>query len=211
MKTPMLRSAALTGLMAFGFVISGPAFAADAPAYHLDPFHSQILFSINHMGFSIMNGAFSKFDSKLTFDPSKPAKTAVEVTIHPADVDALLPARDKVLQSPGFFDTAKFPDITFKSTSTEVTGDDTAKLNGNLTMLGVTKPITLDVKLVGKGQNPYMKSIQTYGFEATGALKRSDFGWNTPGVGDEVDLKIDAEINNAPPRPPMPAGAKPPQ
>ncbi len=202
----MLRSVVVAGL--FGAALaSGAALAADQP-YHADLAHTQILFAVNHMGHSTMHGTFKKFTVDLKFDPAKPAKTSVSAVIDASSVDTNFGPRDEHLKSPDFFNVAKYPDLTFKSTKVDVTGDDTAKVTGNLTMLGVTKPVTFDAKLVGKG--PGMMGGMIYGFSMSGTLKRSDWGMTkyTPALGDDIAFTIESEVNNAAPMPPPPAAPK---
>lgn len=215
MIKPMLRSIVIAGVFSAALA-SGAAFAADkAPAYKADLSHTQILFSVNHMGNSTMHGSFKAFTVDLKFDPKKPEKTSVNTVIDTSSVDTGFGPRDTHLKSPDFFNVAQFPNMTFKSTKTEVTGTDTAKLTGNLTLLGVTKPLTLDVKMTGTG--PSMAPGATvYGFEATGTIKRSDWGMTKfvpapgtkMGVGDDISVVIESEINNAPPMGPPPAAPK---
>ena len=111
------------------------------------------------------------------------------------------PKLDEKLKSDAFFDTAKFPTATFKSTTIEMTGADTGKLAGDLTLHGVTKPVTLDVAFNGAGTPP-MTKLYIVGFDAVGKLKRSDFGITNyiPLVGDEVELVISAEFDRAQPK-----------
>jgi polyisoprenoid-binding protein YceI len=206
MIMPILRSAAIVGLIAVG--LSSGAFAKDKPLpYHADLAHTQILFSVNHMGTSITHGSFKTFTIDLKFDPAKPAKTSANVVIDTSSVDTGFGPRDTHLKSPDFFNVAQFPSMTFKSTKVDVTGADTAKLTGDLTLLGVTKPVTLDVKIEGQGPSPFMPGVMVYGFTMAGSLNRSDWGMtkyvpeagSKSGVGDEIAIWIGSEVNNAPP------------
>lgn len=201
----MLRSIVIAGF--FGAALSGAALAADQP-YHADLAHTQILFAVNHMGKSTMHGTFKSFTVDLKFDPKAPAKTSVSAVIDASSVDTGFGPRDTHLKSPDFFDVAKFPNLTFKSTKVDVTGADTAKVTGDLTMLGVTKPVTFDAKLSGQG--PGMMGATVYGFSLSGTLKRSDWGMTkfTPALGDDVAFIIESEVNNAPPMPAPPAAPK---
>ena len=205
MIQPMLRSIVTTGFAVM--LASSAALAADAP-YHADLAHTQILFAVNHMGKSTMHGVFKKFTVDLKFDPQKPEKTQVSTVIDASSVDTGFDPRDTHLKSPDFFNVAKFPSLTFKSTKVDMTGADTAKVTGNLTMLGVTKPVTFDAKLSGQGAG--MMGGMVYGFSMSGTLKRSDWGMSkyTPMLGDDVAFTIESEVNNAPPMPPPPAAPK---
>lgn len=187
----LLAGAALAALA--GAPLAGAAQAADT--YKLDPVHSNIVFSTDHLGFSKMIGQFQEFDGSLTFDGSSVEGVAVEVVIKTASIDTDHEARDKHLTSPDFFNTQEFPEMTFKSTAVEATGDKTAKLTGDLTLLGVTKPVTLDVTLNKVDANPMDPSVFIAGFSATGTVKRSDFGmqYGQGAIGDDVALWIEIE------------------
>ena len=216
MMIRMLRSAAIAGLIVSGLGVAGSAQAAKAPPYKVDTAHTQIIFAVDHMGFSTTHGTFKTFTVDLKFDPAKAAKTTVNVNVDTSSIATGFGPRDEHLKSPDFFNAAQFPSMTFKSTKTEVTGDNTAKLTGNLTLLGVTKPITLDVKLVDNGPSPFAPTANVYGFSATGMIKRSDFGMTKfvpapggRGVGDDISFTIGSEINNLPPPPAAPTPAAP--
>ncbi len=200
----MIGKSILIALVLAGAV---PALAADPPPatgpFRFDRGHTYINFFIDHFGFSTAHGFFTAFEPTISFDPAKPEKTKVEVAIDAASINTAWPARDEELRGEHFFNVAKYPTVTFKSTKVEATGIDTAKLTGNLTLLGVTKPLVLGVKLVKRGPHAFRPSIEVIGFSATGVLKRSEFGMTAllPGLGDDVTLMIGAEINNSLPRP----------
>jgi polyisoprenoid-binding protein YceI len=197
--------------VSLGLLAGASALAADPPAsaapatgpFKFDRGHTNITFSLSHFGFSTAYGMFESFEPSVSFDPAKPEKTTLEVKIDAASLKTGWPARDEELRGEHFFNVAKYPAITFKSTKVERTGETSAKLTGDLTMLGVTKPLTLDVTLVKRGPHTFRPSIEVNGFAATGVLKRSDYGMIAllPGLGDEVSLVISAEINNALPKP----------
>jgi len=195
--------------LAFVFALATPARAADPPAaaasgpFRFDRAHTAINFSIDHFGFSAAYGFFTAFEPVISFDPAKPEKTKIDVTIDAASINTAWPARDEELRGEHFFNVAKFPTIAYKSTTVELTGIDTAKLMGNLTLLGITKPLVLDVKLNKRGPHAFRPTVEVVGFSATGVLKRSEFGMTAllPGLGDDVTLTIGAEINNSLPRP----------
>ena len=133
------------------------------------------------------------------FDPKDPTKSALNVTVQTPSVATFNEKLDTHLKSPDFFNVAQYPTATFKTTKIEVTGPTTGLVTGDFTLLGVTKPLTLDVTFNGGGANPLSK-IYEVGFNATGKLQRSDFGMKTyvPLVGDEVTLTISGEFDKAP-------------
>ena len=161
-------------------------------AYVLDPSHSQILFSYNHLGFSTSYGLFSGFDGKISYDAAAPADSSVEVAFPVKSMLTGWQARFDHFMSPDFFDAADDEMVSFKSTAIEVTGEKTAKITGELTLNGVTKPVTIQAELSGNGTNG-MSRKETVGFHGTTTIKRSDWGmgWGIPfGIGDEIDLNI---------------------
>lgn len=164
--------------------------------FALDPSHAKIIFSTTHFGFSTYYGLFTNFDAKLNFDTSAPAKSTLDVTINLDGIDTTNAKLDAHLKSADFFDVAHFPVATFKATKVEVTGPAAGKVTGDLTLHGVTKPITLEASFNGGGLNPMSKAY-VVGFNATGTIKRSDFGIKTyvPAVGDDVTLTISAEFD----------------
>lgn len=191
MTQPLLKSAALAlALLASSLA---PAYAAPE-TYKLEPTHTEVLFSWSHFGFSNPTAKFMNAEGTLVLDEAAPAKSSVEVSFALDGLNTGVAEFNDHLKAPDFFDAAKYPTATFKSTSVEVTGADTAKVTGNLTIKGVTKPLTLDVKLNKIGKN--FKQQTLAGFAATGTLKRSDFGIDkfvNFGVSDEITLKITVE------------------
>ena len=191
----MKKLITLTCLSALLIVQS--AFAADT--YVFDKAHSSIGFQIRHL-FSNVPGKFDDFTGTIQFDEANPEQSSVEVNIKTASIDTGVKMRDDDLRSPNFFDAAKFPEITFKSKSVKSTGKNTFDVTGDLTMHGVTKEVVLKVELVGKGAG--MKGSIVSGWDATTALKRSDFGlaWNkaiegTQVVGDDVKIELHIEAD----------------
>lgn len=177
---------ALTTLLAAGS-------AAAADKYTLDPTHTNLFWKANHFGFSNPSGKFTEVEGSFVLDEKKPENSTVAVVIRPASVLTGIPKFDDHLKSPDFFNTLKYQEATFKSFKVEVTGKDTAKVHGDLTLLGITKRIVLDTKLNKVGTNPFGKEVA--GFSATGTIKRSDFGmrYGLPGVSDDVEIAIEAE------------------
>jgi polyisoprenoid-binding protein YceI len=177
---------------------AGDLAKAEGGHYTIDKSHAKIVFSINHLGFSTYYGIFNDFAGSLDLDSAAPAKSALSVTINVAGIVTTDRKLDANLKSDAFFDVAKFPKATFKSTSIELTGEGTGKLTGDLTLHGVTKPVTLDVTFNGSGTPPMSKAY-VVGFDAVGMLKRSDFGIKNfvPFVGDDVKLLISCEFDRA--------------
>ena len=182
----------------FAVLMLTPRLAQAADKYEFDKGHTYIGFAISHIGLSTTYGAFRDFDGTLIIDEAAPEKSSVDVTIKVASVDTLHAKRDEHLRGKDFFNVEQFPAMTFKSTQIKSTGKTTARMRGDLTMLGVTKPVTLEVTLNAKKEHPMSKKM-TVGFEAQGKLKRSDFGLSKgiPAVGDEVTLTISTEAQQS--------------
>ncbi|MDR3527085.1 MAG: YceI family protein [Rhizomicrobium sp.] len=189
----LILSAAVLAPSALAQASSSDPAAVQAGSYALETNHARILFATSHMGFSTWYGDFSGATGSLTLDPKKPAAAVLEVSIPVASVSTTNAKLDGELKSPDWFDAAKFPTISFKSTKVTPTGPATALVTGDLTFHGVTKPVTLEAAFKASGANPMSKAF-TIGFEVKGKLKRSDFGVATyvPLIGDEVDLTISA-------------------
>jgi len=162
-----------------------------AGTYAVDPGHTQVGWRVSHMGFSNYAGGFSDVSGSLVLDPKAPSQSKLSIKIPVASVTTTSDKLTGELKGDQWLDAAKFPDMTFVSTKVAPAGKDHAKVTGDLTLHGVTKPVTLDVTLVGAGVNPLSKKV-TVGFEATGTLKRSEFGVKTyvPLIGDELHLTI---------------------
>ncbi|QWT20055.1 YceI family protein [Bacillus sp. NP157] len=188
-----LRYVALAGLLA----VAGNAAAAPV-TYKLDPGHTMVLFSWNHFGFSNPTANLGSVDGTLVYDEKDPTKATVEATLPLTGLDTFVPKLDEHLKSADFLDAAKFPTVTFKSTKVATAGKDKLKVTGDLTVHGVTKPVTLDVTLNKIGPHPMMK-VQTVGFDATTTIKRSDFGVGAyvPNVSDEIKIRITTEAHDA--------------
>ncbi|MDU9003911.1 YceI family protein [Sedimentitalea todarodis] len=187
---PILIAAAL-GLVA-------TTAAAEPETYTLDPSHSQVLFSYNHLGYSTTWGMFSGFEGKISFDTETPEASSVEVSMPVTSMLTGWEDRFKHFMSPDFFDASDAEMVTFASTGIEVTGENTALITGDLTLNGVTKEIVLDAKLNQAGMHP-MANTPWAGFDATTQLIRSDYnlGKFAPFVSDEVELKISVEAQKA--------------
>ncbi len=184
---------------------------APSGAYVLDKMHATLLFRVNHLGFSHYTGRFSRFDATLQLDTANPAASTLTATVDPTSLTVENPPRgfEAELRGPQWLDAAKFRDITFKSTSVTLTGANTAKITGDFTLHGVTKPVVLDATFNGGYAGHPMDPHGRIGFSAKGTLKRSDFGiaygipapGTTMGVSDDVEVIIEAEFNG----PPLPA------
>ena len=189
MKKVLSRS-----LLTVGFLlIVASAHAADT--YTMDPAHTSVVWSINHFDFSHPWGKFSMITGTLDLDEKTPQNSKVSVTIPLEDLFTGVEKLDEHLKSKDFFDVSTYPTAAFESTKVTVTGKNTAKVDGILTLHGVSKPVTLFVTLNKVGEN--MMKKKTAGFSATATIKRSDFGMMTyiPMLGDEVKLFIESEAN----------------
>lgn len=171
--------------------------AVPAATYKIDPRHTQIIFSIKHMGLSTFYGRFGNVNGSLVFDPASPEKSQLTVTIDMTNIQTHVDELDKEL-SGSVFHADKYPTATFTATQITRASDNTGTVTGNLTLAGVTKPVTLNVTFNG-GRNPPIP-FQPYriGFDATGTIKRSDFGltgmiWSGM-VSDDVVLQIECEM-----------------
>lgn len=194
-----MKSILASGLLAL--LVATPVLAQTPPTrdpaqiqagtYAVDPGHTQVGWRVSHMGFSNYAGGFSDVSGTLELQPKNPAAAKLSVKIPVASVTTTSAKLTDELKGDQWLDAAKFPDMTFVSTKVTPAGKDHAKVTGDLTLHGVTKPVTLDVTLVGACVNPLSKKY-TVGFEATGTLKRSEFGVKTyvPLIGDELHLTI---------------------
>ena len=175
--------------------------ALPAGTYKMDRAHSSLTWKVNHLGLSNYTARFSRFDAILDIDPAKPESAKVLVTVDPASIRTDYPFPessdfDKDLgEGEKFFNAKKFTRIIFSSTRVERTGKTTARVTGDLTMLGITKPLTIEVTLNGAKPHP-TAGVPALGFSGIAKLKRSDFGMTfmLPLVGDEVTLLIEAEF-----------------
>jgi polyisoprenoid-binding protein YceI len=164
-----------------------------AGTYQVDPAHTQVTWEVNHLGFSMLQGQFGASGGSITIDPKKPAATKVEVSFAIDQLSVTSAQFGNHLKSKDFFDAASNPTARFVSTAVTPRGPNKAVLAGNLTIKGITKPVTLDVTFVGAGDNPMSKK-PNFGFVGTGTIKRSDFGlgYAAPAVSDQVRLTVNA-------------------
>jgi polyisoprenoid-binding protein YceI len=195
--TVTLRRSVSIALAAAGLALSAVSFAAPtaAPAgnYKIDPLHSGAFFEIGHMGgISRFMGRFNELSGDLVVDA--PEKSKINVAIKTDSVNTNVEALDKHLKSPDFFNAVQFPTMSFASTGVHLDGNGDGSVAGNLTLHGVTKPVSFKLKQIGAGKG--MKGEQRVGYVATTTIKRTDFGmtYGVPGAAtDEVDLKVNIE------------------
>lgn len=170
-------------------------------AYTLDPDHATLLWKINHLGFSTFIGRFNDFDATLDFDPENVEASSVEVVINTAGLDINNEEFAEELRSDAWFNVEQFPQAVFRTTSfVESIDEDTFVFQGDLTLLGVTSPMNLEINFHGGGRN-FLTRSYTLGFSATGQFVRSDHGldrFTSFGVGDDIELEIHVEFMAAP-------------
>lgn len=176
-----------------------------AGAYTLDTSHASLIFRVDHLGFSKYTSKFGTFDATLQFDPAKPEASKVSAKIDPNSLTLDNPPEGftEKLRGKDWLNTKEFPKITFASTKVSVTGKNTADITGDLTLHGVTKPITLHTTFNGGYAGHPMDPRARIGFSANGTFKRSDFGitYGIPapgtkmGVGDEVEVMLEVEFS----------------
>ena len=188
MKKLLFIAAAFIGLSAFT-IVDG--------TWKNDPPHSQLGFTVTHLGIADVSGTFNDFE--VTVKSSKPefSDAAFTLTAKAASIDTRVEMRNNHLKSADFFEVEKFPTLTFKSTGIKNIGKNSYKLTGDLTLHGLTKSVTLDLLYRGTTENPMSKK-QTAGFELTGTIKRTDFNlgakFPAPMISDEVRIKADGEF-----------------
>lgn len=169
------------------------AVGANANNYTIDPAHTYPHFKINHLGFSTMQGRFNTTKGTLKMDIKK-GVGEVDIVIDAASVDTGFQKRDEHLRSPDFLNVKEHPEIKFKSTKVTYKGDNAAMLEGNLTLMGISKPVSIQVDAIKCGMNPVSKK-ETCGFDGSTKIKRSDFGvkYGLPNVGDEMTISLEVE------------------
>ena len=204
MKTLILAASLALSATAFTApVIAAPALpSALSGHYQMDKTHASLTWKVQHLGLAYYTARFTDFNIDLTFDAANPEKSTLSATIHPAQVRTEYPYPEKedfdavLANDAKWFNSTAFPKITFTATTLTLTGDNTGTLTGDLTFLGVTKPVTLDVTLSGYQEKHPFAGIPALGFSATTTLKRSDWGLKTflPLIGDDVQIIIEAEF-----------------
>lgn len=179
------------------FILVSAAVMAQT-TWKADPYHSKLGFTVTHLGIADVPGHFGKYD--VTIKASKPdfSDAVVEMTADIASIDTRVEPRNQHLKSADFFDAEKYPTMSFKSTSIKKTGKNKYDLSGNLTMHGVTKPVTVTMLYRGTTANPNAKGAPVAGIQITGTIKRSDFNigdtFPAPIISDEVQIKADGEF-----------------
>ena len=208
----MKRMSLLCALLAAATCVAAQAPGpVPAGAYTLDKAHASLIFRVNHIGFSNYTRRFKRFDAALQFDPANMARSSVTVSVDATSLETDYPSPKELdfnalLQNEQWLDTAKFPQMTFRSSKVEVTAPSTLKISGDLTLRGVTRPMVLDATYNGGYEGHPLDPHARIGFSAHGTLKRSDFGMTvgipapgtTMGVGDEVEVIIEAEFSGPP-------------
>ena len=218
--TPFLILSALAPLV----LVGSHSYAADKPAaqavptasaapvpagaYTLDKAHASLLFRVNHLSFSHWTARFTTFDAQLQFDPADPAKSSVKVTVDPKSIasDNAPEGFMTTLAGPEWLDAGKYPEMTYRSTKVERAGPNGLRINGQLTLHGVTKPVTLMATYNGGYAGHPFDPHARIGFSAKGTLKRSQFGvaYGIPaagtsmGVFDDVEIIVEAEFSGPP-------------
>lgn len=190
----MKHTAKLPLLAVFGTLIFGQI--ALAATYKIDADHTAVSFKIRHL-LTNVQGHFKQFDGQFDYEPGKPETWTVSATIQAASIDTNVAARDKHLRSADFFDVEQFPTLAFTSTGMSEATETTGKLNGTLTLHGVSKPVTLDLQILGIAKDPWGNVIAS--FTASTKINRKDFGltWNKAVesgqllVGEEVEISLE--------------------
>jgi len=164
-------------------------------SYELDDTHAYLSFSYSHLGLSNPQIQFADFVANLELSGNDMSQSQVSITIDAASLDSAMPELDDDLKGADFFDVANYPEITFQSTAYEETSDSSGRLTGDLSVRGVTKPVTLDVTINSAAMNP-LNRREMIGFSATGILNRSDYGLTAyaPLIGDELSLTVQVEF-----------------
>lgn len=178
-----------------------PFSAGAQRVWQIDPAHTNAEFSVRHMGISTVRGSFTKTTGTVEYDPANLSKTKIDATIDANSVDTRNDMRDNDLRGPHFFEVAKYPTLTFKSTSAEAIGAGKVKVTGDLTIHGVTKQVVLNVE--GPSAPIQVRGSSHIGAAASTTVKRSDFGMTAMqgAVGDDISINIDVELIQAAPAP----------
>jgi polyisoprenoid-binding protein YceI len=187
--------------------VSLSVFAADGvrvpvgERYDIDASHSGVVFGWNHFGFSNPAARFDQIEGSVLLDKADLTKSSISVTLPVEGLDTGVAKLDEALKGPDFLDATRYPTIAFKSTRVEETGENALKITGDLTVHGVTKPVTLDAKVnkIGIFEIPGVIKAQAAGFDATTVIKRSDFGVSkyVPAVSDEIPVRITLDAKQA--------------
>ncbi len=185
-------------LLSLAMIASIGSAQAETKAYKIDPTHTQVHATYLHAGYSNIAIRFNTVEGEFMFDAAKPQNSSLNVKVPMSSLDSGVAKLDTHLSGADFFDVEKFPEATFKSSKVTAAGKGKLKLLGDLTIHGVTKPVSFDVTINGIAPHP-MKKIASAGFDAVAKIKRSDFGVGNyvPMVSDEVTLRITMEASEA--------------
>lgn len=180
-----------------------PLASMPAGKYTLDPTHASVVWKVSHLGLSNYTARFTKMDATINFTPEDPTQSTLTASVDPMSVETDYPKPEekdfdkKLISDKAWFNANEFPQITYVSTTLEKTGENTGKLHGDLTFLGVTKPLVLDVTFNGAYASAPFANKPALGFSARGVMQRSEWGFDTyvPTIGDEVEILIEAEFH----------------
>jgi polyisoprenoid-binding protein YceI len=185
----------LVSVLAVSVLMGGSVQArAEAVKFTIEKPHTQILFFVNHLGYSHSMGKFMDHTGTIMWDKDAPEKSSVEVSIPTTSLEMGDATWNDHMKAAKFFDVAQFPTMTFKSTGIEKTGEKTANITGDLTLKGVTKPVVLATTFNNQGKHPFAGK-EWIGFSANTTIKRSEFGMTeaVPMVGDDVEIRLEVE------------------
>lgn len=190
----MIRTAAA----ALATVLLAAPALAEPVAYAFDKSHANLSFSYNHLGYSTTDGRFGDWTGDLVIDLDAPENSKIAMKVDVATLDTFWEERDNHLKGADFFGVETHPQASFSSTEVRKTGDNTLEVSGDLTIKGVTKPVTFDVTVNSVGEHP-MAKVPAVGLDATAVVKRSDYGMTMflPYVGDEITISFSAEALQA--------------
>jgi polyisoprenoid-binding protein YceI len=195
MRTSTRLTLGILGTL-LGLLAAGATSARAADAFKVDPVHSMVFFQVKHFGVGHIYARFNQISGTFQLNDQNPADSSIEMQVSAGSIDSGNPKRDQHLRSPDFFNVKQFPDISFKSTQIKPLGDNVFEVAGDLTLLGVTKPIVTKVERIGVGRD--MRGGSRSGIESTFTIKRSDFGMKfmVGPVGDEVRITVATEGTN---------------
>lgn len=199
----LLATLAVSTTLALAPMQAQESSGAPAGTYALDKTHAYLTWNVSHGGLSTYTGAFTDFDASVDFNPESPAASSISLTINAGAIETNYPIEpkgdeweDELANDDKFMNADTHPTITFTSTSVQVTGDASGNVTGDLTFLGQTKPITLDVTYNGSADLPWKNGKTLIGFTAEGIVKRSEFGMTAllPNIGDDVRIRFSGEF-----------------
>jgi polyisoprenoid-binding protein YceI len=188
-----MRTLCATALGSLALVVAGMSPARAAEPYKVDPVHSMVVFRIKHFGVGYIHGRFNEVSGDFTWDDANPAGISLDVHVKAETVDTNNPKRDQHLKGPDFFNVREYPDIAFKSTQVRQLDANNYEVTGNLTLHGVSRPLTVKLEHVGAAKDPF--GMYRNGFETTFVIRRSEFGVKAmpEGVGEEVRVTVAIE------------------